>query len=819
MPRTEVIRVSSTPKPTLFSRAWETIRAYTLGPLTSRSPELAKYFSAGGPSAAGIRVDEHSALAYSAVWAAVGLVSDDVASLPLMLYKRLPNGGKDKFESHPLYRLLHDEPNPEMGTMVWRRTMQAHVMLWQNAYAEIERDQVGRPIALWPLIPERVRVTRDRFGTLQYVVTNPDGGEAVIAANNMIHLVGRSHDGSVGCSLVDKAKESIGLALAAEQFGATFFGNGATFGGVVSFKGGRPPEMSDENYKASLEARHQGVKRAHKLLMLYNDAQYKETGVAPDNAQFLETRTHQIREVARWFKIPPHKLADLADATFSNVEQMNTEYFVSAIRPWLVLWEQELGRKLIAKQERQIQFIEHSIEGFLRGDSAARAAFYTALFNIGAITINEVRGYENLDPLDGGDQSFVQVNNLMPLSLVEDHAKAVVDAITAKAESIGHPKDTVNSPISDVHVSDGISNDLKTMGEKLTSLEARLVSDLTESRENAARLDERLAVALDQTKALESERDAALAAVAAKDNALAELDARRSAELADVTGKTAAQIVELEQQWADERVAIMQARDAAQVEKNDLDIMLGVAERERDEAKAGLAAAQEREAELVRSVAALQAERDQVSQAKAEAAAAVESLRGQLAEQREAIERLAQTHAETSAAHAVAKSQADEHRTMAESERSARESLEAKHAATVDRLSAIRQAHRGLIVDAVSRLLQKEADRASKAQASPEKLRAWVESFYPLHAETCRSVLRPVVYAWAPCAGVAADVTLNSLVREHVEQSVADIKRAADTDDPDELAASLAGVLKRWRDERAGDVADRLLAEGERYGH
>jgi len=740
MPRTELIRVTNTPKPSFLSRVVDTVRAYTIGPLTSRSLELAKYFDGGGSSLAGVSVTEHTALRNSAVWAAVGLISDDVSSLPLMLYKRTDNGGKLKFDTHPLYRLIHDEPNPEMSSMVFRRTMQAHVLIWGNGYAEIERDGVGRPVYLWPLEPERVRHDRDRAGNVIYRVMSASGGEAIIPAADMLHLVGRSHDGSVGSSLVQHARESIGLALAAEQFGSTFFGNGATFGGVISFKGPKPPEMSENGYKESLEARHQGVKRAHKLLALYNDAQYKETGVEPNSAQFLETRQFQILEVCRWFKLPPHKLAHLSDATFSNVEQQNVDYFVSAIRPWLVLWEQELTRKLVRPLERSIQAIEHSVEGFLRGDSAARAAFYRALFDLGAITPNEIRAYENMNPLPGGDLSFVPANNLVPLEKIGEYADAMIDRLEAAAKPEPAPAPAPDMP------DDGPDEDVQAMRQTLDGIEARLVDRLT-AAESAK------AVADAQAEALRADVEAAAKSLAERDGALAALAARHADDLKAQIGQTAEQIAELDRQWAAERASLQQQRDAAQAEKNDLDVMLGVVERERDEARAA---------------AAKQAE---------QAAQALEALRQQ------------QTEVET------------------------------RHATTVDRLGAIALAHRALVVDAVGRLLQKEADRARKAQATPEKLRSWVETFYPLHADTVRAVLRPVVLAWAPCAGVSADATLAELARAHVDQSRRELLIAADTMDADELSANLARVLAQWETERAHAVADRLMVEGERHGH
>jgi len=816
MPRTELIRVTTAPKPSFWSQMVETVRSYTIGPLTSRSPELAKYFDGGGGSLAGVSVTEHTALRNSAVWAAVGLISDDVSSLPLMLYKRTDNGGKLKFDTHPLYRLIHDEPNPEMSSMVFRRTMQAHVLIWGNGYAEIERDGVGRPVYLWPLEPERVRHDRDRAGNVIYRVMSASGGEAIIPAADMLHLVGRSHDGSVGSSLVQHARESIGLALAAEQFGSTFFGNGATFGGVISFKGPKPPEMSENGYKESLEARHQGVKRAHKLLALYNDAQYKETGVEPNSAQFLETRQFQILEVCRWFKLPPHKLAHLSDATFSNVEQQNVDYFVSAIRPWLVLWEQELTRKLVRPLERSIQAIEHSVEGFLRGDSAARAAFYRALFDLGAITPNEIRAYENMNPLPGGDLSFVPANNLVPLEKIGEYADAMIDRLEAAAKPEPAPAPAPDMP------DDGPDEDVQAMRQTLDGIEARLVDRLT-AAESAK------AVADAQAEALRADVEAAAKSLAERDGALAALAARHADDLKAQIGQTAEQIAELDRQWAAERAVLQQQRDAAQAEKNDLDVMLGAVERERDEARADAAKQAEQAAQALaaRHADDLKAQIGQTAEQIAELDRQWAAERASLQQQRDAAQAekndldvmLGVVERERDEARAAAAKQAEQAAQALEALRQQQTDVETRHATAVDRLGAIALAHRALIVDAVGRLLQKEADRARKAQATPEKLRSWVETFYPLHADTVRAVLRPVVLAWAPCAGVAADAALAELVSAHVDQSRRELLIAADTMDADELSANLARVLAQWETERAHTVADRLMVEGERHGH
>jgi HK97 family phage portal protein len=742
----------------------------------------------------------------SAVFAAVSLISNDVAALPLMLYRRLPNGGKDRYENHPLYRLLHDAPNPEMTSIVFRRTLQAHACIFQNAYAEIERDMANRPIALWPLIPDRVQVLRDGAGTLFYRVLHAGGGSVDIPAANMIHLIGQSDDGSVGSSLVGRARESIGLAMAAERFGGTFFGNGMTFGGVISYPGPKPPELSEKSYLDQLKSRHEGVEKAHKLLALYNSAKYEKTGVTPNDGQFLETRVFQIREVARWFNIPPHKLADLADATFSNVEHQRIDYYTSCLRPWLTLWEQELGRKLISPLERNQQFIEHVTQDLLRADAAGRAALYTAQFSVGAITPNEIRGFENMDPLPGGDRAFVQLNNVFPLDRIDEWVDAELAAKKAPE---------VNAPPAPNPPGDEMNALVQSVEARMAEHAARLAAEAARS----AALDTQLAEKAQTVEELEREREQLRTAIAERDQAAAELDRQHLAELESHVHRTAAQIADLDAQWTADRAAIAAQRDALQAAKNDADVMLGVAERERDEARQALEAVTTREREWQSAIDTLNGELEELRAAQATADAVAEELRKQLAEQRDAAERMAQAHATAEAARVLADAERADNAAalvLAEAERA---TVTRAKADTDTRLQAFVAAQRALIVDALERLLQREADRARKAQATPEKLRAWVESFYQTHAETCRSVLRPVVLAWAPCAGANPDAVLAELVQSHIDTSRRDLRLAADTEDPDELAANLARVLRRWETERADAVADRLIAEGDRYGH
>lgn len=862
MAHTEYLTVSRQPR-TWLQKALGAVRSYTLGPLTSNSKELAKYFDGGGPVSAGVTVTEASALGFSPVWSAVNTIADDVASLPLPLYKVLPDGGKEKFKNHSLYRILDAEPNPEMSAMVARRTIMTHALLWGNGYAEIERDGANRPVAYWPLVPERVTPFRDASGP-KYRVTNPSGGFVVIDAEDMIHIVGPSHDGSLGASLVHTARESLGLGIAAEKFGSTFFGNGATFGGVISYKGPKPTGLAADSQRETLEARHQGVQRAHKFLALYNDATYSRMGIPPNDAQFLETRVFQIREVARWFKMPPHMLGDLADATYSNVEQMRDAYYASCLRPWLVLCEQEYKRKFIAPSERNIQTIEHVIEGFLRADAASRAAFHTAQFNVAAIKPNEIRALENRNPVPGGDRLFV-MRNMVPLDRLDE----IIDAEIAKSKAL--PSLPSVAPVTASH-DDDLEVRMAEYAEKL-SLEAAarasaeaLAHERTQEAasaslreaaaaealqaERVARADEQARMAQEiadtveqrmrehvaavtaeaaraaiaettatertaDVAALTSERDSLARAVDEKARALVELEGRRAqeVELAKIGGRVETQSVR--DAAESERTQLAGELNEARAAKNDTDVMLGVAERLRDEAVTARDAALAREAELSSQIVTLGAEREALRMSQAAADAWTAELRAQIAEQ---AKKLADYDVEARSLTkiGVEVNQVNvELRATGEAALERAKAAEAAHNAAVAQLAAVRASHRSLIVDTVDRLLQREVDRARKAQSTPEKLRAWIDNFYPLHEDTCRAALRPVLQAWAVSAGVDLGSVLDREVSAHVDESVRNLRLVAQHDDPETLAPALERVLRRWETERAASVADRLLREGE----
>lgn len=410
MSRLERIVIRGDEAPSLRERAadlWGAVkRSIWLGPYNSKDPVLARMFG-GSPSSTGINVNETNAFTVAAFFSAVTLIAGDAASLPLMLLKRLPGGGKERFISHPLFRLLHDQPNSEMGSMQFRETLLLHALATGNAYAEIERDVSGRPYALWPLLPHNVTPFRTEAGRLQYRIRGGTGAEIILEAADVVHLRGPGPDGIHGYSTAALAREALGLSLAAERFGGKYFSNGAHLGGALS-----TPLVGKaiEHLRESIDSLHGGIDKAHKFLLLEGNTSYTPFGTSPRDSQFVELRTHQIREVARFFKIPPSKLGDLSDSNYSTVEQQNLDYFTSCLRPWLTRVEEEFTSKLINPVERQQQVIEHVTEGFLVGDHAARSEFYASGLAHGWLTPNEVRARENLPPIEGGDVARAPMN-------------------------------------------------------------------------------------------------------------------------------------------------------------------------------------------------------------------------------------------------------------------------------------------------------------------------------------------------------------------------------------------------------------------------
>ena len=363
-----------------------------------------------GGTTSGKAVNERTAMQTSAVYACVRILAESVAGLPLHVYERTANGSKSTKPSHPLYRLLHDEPNREMTSFVFRETLMSHLLLWGNAYAQIIRDGRGFPIALYPLLPDRMAVDRNESGELVYTYQS-DKGQVKLRRENILHIPGLGFDGLIGYSPIAMAKNAVGLALATEDYGATFFANGANPGGVLEHPGVIKPEQADR-LRESWQSQFGGA-NAHKVAVLEEGLKFHQMSIPPEQAQFLETRKFQINEVARIFRVPPHMVGDLEKSSFSNIEQQSLEFVKYTLDPWVVRWEQSLQQALILPSEKATIFIKFNLDGLLRGDYQSRMQGYSTGIQNGFMSVNDVRGLEDMNLLtaeEGGDLHFVNGN-------------------------------------------------------------------------------------------------------------------------------------------------------------------------------------------------------------------------------------------------------------------------------------------------------------------------------------------------------------------------------------------------------------------------
>ncbi|MCC6147413.1 MAG: phage portal protein [Anaerolineaceae bacterium] len=363
----------------------------------------------GYQTAAGVSVSESSSLQVSAVFACVRVLAETIASLPLPLYQYTTPRGKEKARDHALYAILHDMPNPEMSSFDMRNALQGHLALRGNAYMEIEQNRAGKIIALWPLRPDRMRIMRKSGKLVYFYRVNAGGEEIPLSSERIFHVRGMGSDGVTGYSPVALARQSIGLAMATEEYGSRYFGNGAQPGGVLE----HPSSLKDDAYqrmRKSWEEAHQGLEKSHRVAILEEGVSYKQIGMAPEDSQFLETRKFQVTEIARIFRVPPHMIADLERATFSNIEQMSLEFVMYSLMPWLVCWEQAIYRGLLTEPERKKYFAKFNVAGLLRGDMLSRYQSYAVARQWGFYSANDVREIEDLNPVDGGDEYLVPLN-------------------------------------------------------------------------------------------------------------------------------------------------------------------------------------------------------------------------------------------------------------------------------------------------------------------------------------------------------------------------------------------------------------------------
>lgn len=389
-----------------------------------------------GGSTAGKNVNERSAMQMTAVYACVRILSEAIAGLPLHLYHSKPDGGKEKAIEHPLYFLLHDEPNAEMTSFVFRETLMTHLLLWGNAYAQVIRNGKGEVIALYPLIPNRMQVNRNEKGQLYYQYTTSsddaptmEGSTVVLMPEDVLHIPGLGFDGLVGYSPIAMAKNAIGLAIATEEYGAKFFANGAAPSGVLEHPGTiKDPQRVRDAWMSQFGGSH----NSGKVAVLEEGMKYTPISISPEQAQFLETRKFQINEIARIFRVPPHMVGDLEKSSFSNIEQQSLEFVKYTLDPWVIRWEQSLQRTLLSSEDKKEYFFKFNLEGLLRGDYASRMSGYATARQNGWMSANDIRELENLDriPAELGGDLYLINGNMLPL----ENAGAFADINTSAKE-------------------------------------------------------------------------------------------------------------------------------------------------------------------------------------------------------------------------------------------------------------------------------------------------------------------------------------------------------------------------------------------------
>lgn len=371
-----------------------------------------------GGTTSGKVVNERTAMQTSAVYACVRILAESIAGLPLHIYQYKPDGGKERVHNHSLYPVLHDEPNPEMTSFVFREVMMSHLLLWGNAYAQIIRDGRGRVLALYPLLPNKMDVDRSPNGELYYTYWrdrdehryNSNAGAVTLRRDEVLHIPGLGFDGLVGHSPIAMAKNAIGMSLATEEYGAAFFGNGASPGGVLE----HPGVLKDPGKVREIwNAVYQGSGNAHKVAVLEEGMKFQAIGIPPEAAQFLETRKFQINEIARIFRVPPHMVGDLEKSSFSNIEQQSLEFVKYTLDPWVVRWEQTLQQALLLPSEKSRYFVKFNVDGLLRGDYQKRMEGYSIARQNGWLSANDIRELEDMNRIpteEGGDLYLINGN-------------------------------------------------------------------------------------------------------------------------------------------------------------------------------------------------------------------------------------------------------------------------------------------------------------------------------------------------------------------------------------------------------------------------
>ncbi len=426
------------------------VRAISSDPRNPMSPFAFTDTSLVKRTNAGETITPNRALTLAVYFACVRVISEDIAKLPLHIYRGVKPRGKEELEDHPLQTIFNGVPNPTQSSFTFRETIEHWALGWGNGFAEIVRDGAGIVRQLWPIHPSRVTLVR-RDGRLKYRVMSDNDPNSIrpqltfveFELTEIFHIKGMG-SGLMGYSIAAYAAETIGASLAAETYAASFFGQGSTASGILTHPG-QLGETARQNLRDSWQKTYGGAKNSHKVAILEEGLTWQQISIPPNDAQMLETRQFQIEEVCRWFRVSPHKVQHLLRSTYSNIEQQSIEHVTDTLMPWVVRWEQEIKRSLLADEPGV--YAKHNVNDLLRGDANSRANWYRTMLSSGVYSINEVRELEDENPIEDGDDHFIQIN----MSTVDKVA-------SGEASAKGKPADTTvpgNEPPQDKKAEEG----------------------------------------------------------------------------------------------------------------------------------------------------------------------------------------------------------------------------------------------------------------------------------------------------------------------------------------------------------------------------
>jgi HK97 family phage portal protein len=369
----------------------------------------------GGKTKAGVNVTTGTAMRTAAVWACVTVRSEDIAKLPVHLYRRRKDGGKDRATEHPAYRLMHDQANYRNTAFEFKQMMQMQVDLHGNALAVKELDARGQIAALWPIQWTNVQILKSKDERDLFYRVMIGNEQIIIPAEDVFHLRGNTLDGVCGLSPIAWQRETIGLAMAQDTYAGAFFGNSAQPNGALI----SPEKLSKEAADAlrtSWEARFRGPENSNKLAIFDGGMDWRQIGMNNADAQFIEARKYQNAEIWRIFRVPPHKVGDLEKATFSNIEMQALEYVQDCLMSIMERWQQALARDILSEKDRTEYFFEFMPDAILKGDILSRYGAYQIGLMNGWLSDNDIRDRENMNRIEDGDQYFRSMN-LQPLDM------------------------------------------------------------------------------------------------------------------------------------------------------------------------------------------------------------------------------------------------------------------------------------------------------------------------------------------------------------------------------------------------------------------